>query len=281
MVFGQHIKNKMLTIIKPKKIFSWADISELWKFKELLFFLTWRDIKIRYKQTTIGVAWAIIQPVFSMVIMSVVFGKLANMPSDNIPYPIFVYTGLLFWNFFSTALTDTSNILITNKAIVTKIYFPRLILPLSSVLTKFVDFFISSLVLGGLMIYYGFTPDPLSIIVIPILIATTFMASVGGGLLLASVNIKYQDIRYAMPYFMQVLIYITPVIYPASIAGKYSWVLAFNPMTGVINTARATVLGTTPINWLLMGISFFACLALIVAGIIYFKKTERYFADII
>lgn len=271
----------MLTIIKPKKIFSWADISELWKFKELLFFLTWRDIKIRYKQTTIGVAWAIIQPVFSMVIMSVVFGKLANMPSDNIPYPIFVYTGLLFWNFFSTALTDTSNILITNKAIVTKIYFPRLILPLSSVLTKFVDFFISSLVLGGLMIYYGFTPDPLSIIVIPILIATTFMASVGGGLLLASVNIKYQDIRYAMPYFMQVLIYITPVIYPASIAGKYSWVLAFNPMTGVINTARATVLGTTPINWLLMGISFFACLALIVAGIIYFKKTERYFADII
>lgn len=269
------------TIIKPKKTFSWNDMRELWQYRELLYFFTWRDLKVRYKQTLIGAAWAILQPFITMVVFTVFFGNLAQIPSDGVPYPIFVYVGLLFWQFFSGALSDTSSVLIGNQSIITKVYFPRLILPISGVITKFVDFLIASLILVGLMIYYGFLPHIQGILLIPILLIITFMASVGGGLFLAAINVKYRDVRYALPFFIQILLFITPVIYPASIAGKYSWLLALNPMTGVIQSARAALLGTTPINWLLLGISFVACLIVLIIGTIYFKKVERYFADIL
>ncbi|MDO8579673.1 MAG: ABC transporter permease [bacterium] len=269
------------TIIKPKKTFSLDDFREIWNYRELLYFFTWRDLKVRYKQTFIGALWAILQPFITMIVFTVFFGKLAQMPSDGVPYPIFVYTGLLFWQFFSSALSETSSVLISNQAIITKVYFPRLILPLSSVLTKFVDFAIASLILVGLMFYYGYMPHITGFLIVPLLLVITFMAAIGGGLCLASINVKYRDVRYALPFFIQILLFLTPVIYPASIAGKYSWVLALNPMTGVIQSARAALLGTTPINWLLLGISFFACLAILMIGIIYFKKVERYFADIL
>ena len=269
------------TIIRPKKTFSLEDFREVWRYKELLYFFTWRDLKVRYKQTLIGAAWAILQPFITMVVFTVFFGKLAQIPSDGVPYPIFVYIGLLFWQFFSSALSETSGVLISNQSIITKVYFPRLILPLSSVTTKFVDFMIASLILIGLMIYYGFTPNLSGLIILPILLLITFMAAVGGGLCLAAVNVKYRDVRYALPFFIQTLLFITPVIYPASIAGAYSWLLAFNPMTGVIQSARAALLGTTPLNWLLLGISFFSCLVVLIVGIIYFKKVERYFADVL
>lgn len=269
------------TVIKPKKTFSTRDLTELWNYRELLYFFTWRDLKVRYKQTFIGALWAIIQPFITMVIFTVFFGKLAQMPSDGVPYPIFVYVGLLFWQFFSSALSETSSVLISNQAIITKVYFPRLILPLSSVLTKFVDFAIASVILIGMMFYYGYTPHLLGIFIIPLLLLITFMAAVGGGLCLASINVKYRDVRYALPFFIQILLFLTPVIYPASIAGNYSWVLALNPMTGVIQSARAALLGTTPINWLLLGISSIACLFVLIIGGIYFKKIERYFADIL
>ncbi|MEK7213785.1 MAG: ABC transporter permease [Patescibacteria group bacterium] len=270
-----------ITIIRPKKTFSLNDFREIWNYRELLYFFTWRDLKVRYKQTFIGAAWAILQPFITMVVFTVFFGKLAQMPSDGVPYPIFVYVGLLFWQFFSSALSETSNTLIANQSIITKVYFPRLILPLSAVLTKFVDFLIASFILIGLMFYYGYTPHLLGFLLIPILLIITFMASVGSGLCLASINVKYRDVRYALPFFIQILLFITPVIYPASIAGKYSWVLALNPMTGVIQSARAALLGTTPINWLLLFISFLVCLAILSIGIFYFKKVERYFADIL
>ena len=202
------------------------------------------------------------------------FSKLGNMPSDGVPYPIFVYTGLLFWQFFSSALNETSTCLISNQSIVTKVYFPRLILPLSSVLTKLVDFGISALILILLMFYYGFMPKPESIFVLPLVLAISFMASVGLGLVLAAINVKYRDVRYALPFFIQILLFVTPVIYPASIAGKYSWLLALNPMTGAIQSARASLLGTTPVNWTLIGISFIACAVLLIAGIYVFKKVE-------
>lgn len=271
----------MLTVIRPKKIFSWNDLRELWVYKELLYFFTWRDLKVRYKQTIVGAGWAIFQPFMTMVVFTVFFGNLAKMPSDNVPYPIFVYTGLLFWQFFSSALSDTSNCLITNQAIITKVYFPRLILPISSVLTKLIDFAIASIVLGFLMIYYGYYPNLLGVLIVPLLLIITFMASVGLGLFLAAINVKYRDVRYILPYFIQILMFLTPVIYPASIAGKYSWMLAINPMTGVIQNARAAILGTAVVNWLLISISFVATLALLAFGIVVFKKTERYFADII
>ncbi|MEK7163458.1 MAG: ABC transporter permease [Patescibacteria group bacterium] len=269
------------TIIRPQKTFSLKDLQEIWTYRELLYFFTWRDLKVRYKQTFIGAAWAILQPFITMVIFTIFFGKLAQMPSDNVPYPIFVYVGLLFWQFFSSALSETSNVLIANQSIITKVYFPRLILPLSSVLTKFVDFAIASFILLGLMFYYGYTPHIFGFLLVPVLLFVTFMAAVGGGLCLASVNVKYRDIRYALPFFIQILLFLTPVIYPASIAGAYSKFLALNPMTGVIQTARAALLGATEINWLLLGVSSLACFILLIIGVVYFKKVERYFADII
>lgn len=270
-----------ITIIRPKKVLSIEDIKEVWRYKELLYFFTWRDFKVRYKQTAIGVLWAIFQPFMIMVVFSVFFGGLLKVSSDGAPYPIFVYTGLLFWQFFSSALSETSGVLISNQSIITKVYFPRLILPLSSVATKFVDLAIASVILGGMMLYYGYTPQIISIVVLPILLTITFMAAVGGGLFLAAVNVKYRDVRFILPFFIQLLLFLTPVIYPASIAGKYSWVLAINPMMGVIQNARAVLLGTATINWFLIAISFIATATLLVIGTIYFKKVERYFADII
>lgn len=269
------------TVIKPKKTFSLDDVREIWRYKELLYFLSWRDIKVRYKQTIVGVGWAIFQPLMTMVVFTVFFGKLAQMPSDGIPYPIFVYSGLLFWQFFSSSLSEVSNCLISNAAIITKVYFPRIILPISGVITKFVDFFVASVILIGLMIYYGYTPHLAGILIVPLLLIISFLAALGGGLVLASINVKYRDVRYVMPYFMQMLLFLTPVIYPSSIAGKYSWLLAINPMTGVIKAARGALLGTEPVNWLLLGISLVAVIILSVIGVYFFKKTERYFADIV
>lgn len=269
------------TVIKPRKTFSLKDFKELWQYRELLYFFTWRDLKVRYKQTFVGVAWAIFQPFITMVVFSVFFGGLAKIPSDGVPYPIFVYVGLLFWQFFSTALSETSNSLITNQSIITKVYFPRLILPISGVITKFVDFLIATVILIGLMFYYGYMPHISGLLILPLLLIITFMASIGLGLFLASINVKYRDVRYALPFFIQILLFLTPVIYPASIAGKYSFILALNPMMGVIQSARAAILGTAPINWLLIEISLVGTLVLMIFGIYIFKKTERYFADIV
>ena len=244
-----------MTVIRPKKTFSLEDIKEIWRYKELLYFFVWRDLKVRYKQTFIGVAWAIFQPFITMVVFSIFFGQLAGIPSDGVPYPIFVYVGLLFWQFFSGALSDTSTALISNQSIITKVYFPRLILPISNVITKLIDFGIATIILIGLIFYYNYTPNLYGLLIVPLLLIITFMASVGTGLFLASINVKYRDVRYALPFFIQILLFITPVIYPASIAGKYSFLLALNPMMGVIQGARAALLSTTPINWTLIAIS--------------------------
>ena len=272
---------EQITIIQPKKTFSLDDIREIWQYKELLYFFVWRDFKVKYKQTMIGVAWAIIQPFTTMVIFSVFFGKLAKIPSDGVPYPIFVYTGLLFWQMFSGALSSVSSTLISNGSLLTKVYFPRLIIPLSDSLNQLVDFFFASIMLAILMIYYGYFPYLEGILVLPLLVVITLMAAIGGGLVLASLNVKYRDIRYALPFFMQMLLFVTPVIYPASIAGKYSWILAINPMTGVIKAARGSILGTEPINWILLSISLVAVIVVFAIGIVFFKRTERYFADIV
>jgi len=268
-------------IIRPKKIFHLRDLKELWAYRELMFFFTWRDLKVRYKQTAIGVAWAIFQPLITMIVFTVFFGKFAGMPSDGVPYPIFVYIGLLFWQFFSSSLSDVSNSLVSNTSITTKVYFPRIILPISSVITKFVDFLIASIILIGLMFYYGYSPNLYGLLILPLLLVISFFAALGGGLVLASINVKYRDVRYALPFFIQILLFLTPVIYPPSIAGHYSWLLALNPMTGVIKGARGALLGTEPINWTLLAISFVAVMILSIIGIFVFKRTERYFADII
>jgi lipopolysaccharide transport system permease protein len=270
-----------IRIIKPKKTWGLDDLREIWDYRELLYFFGWRDIKVRYKQTIVGIGWAVFQPFMTMVVFTVVFGKLAKLPSDGIPYPVFVYSGLLFWQFFSSSLGSASNTLISNASLVTKVYFPRLILPVADSVTNLVDFAVAGVILIGLMIFYGYIPHLAGFLLLPVLLFIAFASAIGGGLFLASINVKYRDVRYVLPYFIQMLLFITPVIYPSSIAGKYTWLLNLNPMTGVISNARAALLGTSPINWALLGISLGISLALLAIGIITFNKTERFFADIV
>ncbi|MFA6473925.1 MAG: ABC transporter permease [Patescibacteria group bacterium] len=267
--------------IRPTKGWIAINFRELWHFRGLLYTFTWRDIKVRYKQAVIGILWALIQPFTTMVIFSVFFGGLAKVPSDGVPYPIFVFSGLLFWNYFSTSLTNSSNSLIDNENIIKKVYFPRLILPISPAITPIVDFFIALVILGGMMVFYKFTPSWESLIYLPILILLSFLTASGVGSLLAAINVRYRDIRYALPFFIQIMLYLTPVIYPTTLLSeKYQWLLALNPMTGIIETARSVFIHTKPVNFHLLLISFVAALFFFFLGIYYFRRTERIFADV-
>ncbi len=272
----------MKIIIKPKKGLANLDFKELWLYRELFYFFAWRDIKLRYKQTIFGIAWAVMRPFITMVVFTVVFGKLANMPSDNIPYPIFVYAGLLLWNIFSNSLSDSSQSLMRNINIIQKVYVPKIIVPTASIIVSLVDFLFAALILGGILIYYDFMPHFQGLLLLPLLLPIVIFASLGLGWFFAAVNVKYRDVRYALPFFIQLLIFVTPVIYPVSIVPqKYQWILALNPMTGVIETFKAGFLGTTSINWLTLGISAVVSIIFLIFGLLYFLKTEKTFADVI
>lgn len=268
-------------VIRPRRKITWRDIQEIWKYRELLYFFAWRDLKVRYKQTIIGIGWVVFQPLITMVVFTVFFGTFAKMPSDNIPYPIFVYAGLLFWQLFSGALSETSNSLIANQPIITKVYFPRLILPLSSVLTKCVDFSISTVILIVLMLVYGYLPGFSALVLFPLLLFITLLASLGIGLLFAAINVKYRDVRYVIPFFVQLLLFITPVIYPSSITGSFERVLEINPMTGVIESARTVLFHTAPLDGFSIFSSFLIALFFFCIGAFSFKMMERYFADLL
>jgi len=272
----------MKTIIKPKKGLADLNFKEIWLYRELFYFFVWRDIKLRYKQTFFGIAWAVIQPFITMVVFSIVFGELVDMPSDNIPYPIFVYAGLLLWNIFSNSLSYASQSLIGSVNLIQKIFLPKIIIPTASVIVTLVDFFFAALIFGGIIIYYGFIPHFQGLVLLPLLLLITIFASLGLGWFLSAVNVKYRDIRYALPFFIQLLIFTTPVIYPVSIVPEsYQWLLALNPMAGVIEAFKAGFLGTTLINWQTLGISFVVSIIFFIFGLWYFLKTERTFADII
>ncbi len=271
-----------LIIIKPQK--GWLNIGfrELWDYRELVYFFVWRDIKVRYKQTLVGALWVIFQPLTTMLIFTIFFGKFARMPSDNIPYPIFVYVGILLWSYFSFGLSHSSDSMISNSNIIQKIYFPRLIIPISSSLIGLIDFAVASVILIGLMFYYHVVPNVMIIVYLPILILVTFLSSVGLGCFFASVNVKYRDVRYIIPFFIQIFMFLTPVIYPISILGnKYKWFLYFNPMSGIIESARSIIFKDKPVDWYLFSSSIIVSIMLFIFGIMYFRKTERYFADII
>lgn len=276
-----NIPPNIITIIRPSKGWLHLNIRELWQYRELAYFFVWRDIKVRYKQTAIGAIWAIFQPLMAMVVFSIFFGRFVGIASDGVPYPVFVYAGLLFWNYFSFGLSHAASSMVENGNIIKKIYFPRLIIPIASSLTGLVDFFFATLVLIGLMTYYHYLPHLAIFIYIPLLLAITFLTSMGLGCFLASVNVKYRDVRYALPFFIQILMFVTPVIYPISIIGdKYRWILALNPMASVIEAVRAVLFGK-PIEGLLLWISFATACIFFLIGIMYFRKTERFFADII
>lgn len=272
----------MELIIKPKNKWWEFDWKEIWIFRDLFYFLTWRDIKVKYKQTIIGALWVVFQPFITMVVFTIFFGNLAKMPSDGVPYPIFVYTGLIFWTLFSSGLSHASNTFIENERIITKVYFPRIILPVSAIITNIVDFLIASIILIGMMFYYNYYPSLFGILFFPILIIMTIFTTIGVGFLFGSLNVKYRDVRFILPFFIQLLLFVTPVIYPASVVSReYRWILGLNPMSGIVDTARSIILGTKDIDWLLLGVSAFFILVYCILGYFYFKKVERYFADVI
>lgn len=257
----------------------WRD---LWRYRELFYFLSLRDILVRYKQTTIGFAWALIRPFLIMIVFTIVFGKLAKLPSDNVPYPILVFAGLLPWQFFATAFTEAGNSLVANANMVSKVYFPRIIVPVSAIIVSFVDFLISGLILIGLMIWYGFLPD-IRILMLPLFIIIAFAAALGSGLWMAALNVKYRDFRYIIPFVVQLGLYITPVGFSSSIVPeKWKLLYSLNPMVGVIDGFRWAILGVnSPIYWPGFILSLTLVVLLLVSGIYYFRKTERVFADII
>lgn len=267
--------------IKPRSGWIGLNVRELWRYKELFYIFAWRDIKVRYKQTVIGVLWAIMQPIFSMIVFSIFFGGLAKIPSNGIPYPIFVFSGLLFWNYFATALNGSGNSLLSNEGIIKKIYFPRLLLPLSATTTPLVDFGIALLVFFGIMAFYHFTPSIIGLILLPILIFLTLLCASGLGAFLAAINVRYRDVREALPFFVQILFFLTPVIYPTTLLpAKFQWIMGLNPMTGIIEAARAGIIHNKPINFQLLMISTIFAVGLFILGMYYFRKTERIFADI-
>ncbi|UXE61007.1 MAG: ABC transporter permease [Woronichinia naegeliana WA131] len=257
----------------------WQD---LWKYRELFYFLAWRDILVRYKQTAIGIAWALIRPFLTMVIFTIVFGRLAKLPSEGVPYPILVFAGMLPWQFFSNSLSECSNSLIANSNLISKIYFPRLIVPTSAVVVSFVDFMISGIILLGLMAWYNFVPS-WRIVTLPLFIGIAFAASMGSGLWLASLNVKYRDFRYIVPFIVQFGLYVSPVGFSSNIVPeKWRLLYSLNPMVGVIDGFRWAILGGD-YNIYLPG--FLLSLTLVVisllSGIWYFRRMERTFADVI
>ncbi|MFA5164045.1 MAG: ABC transporter permease [Candidatus Omnitrophota bacterium] len=281
-VVSEKTYSRPVIIIRPPSGAFYLDLRELWSYRELAFFFVWRDIKIRYKQTIMGAMWAVFQPFFAMVVFTVFFGKLAKMPSDGIPYPVFVYVGLLLWNYFAFGLAHASNSMISNSNIIQKIYFPRLIIPLASSLIGLIDFAVASVILAMLMVYYSYVPNFSGLVYVPFLLLIAFFSSLGIGSILASLNVKYRDVQYIIPFFIQMMMFLTPVIYPASIVGsKYRWILSLNPMTAVIETARAAIFGNSRVDIHSLCISGAVSLFLFIFGVVYFRKTERYFADII
>jgi len=272
-------------ITSPRGFLS-LDWRELWRFRELFFVMAWRDIAIRYKQTVLGVLWAVLQPVVTMIVFTFIFNRVGRIESgDTTPYPIFLYVGLLFWHYYSTTLTTASNSLVGHQNMIQKIYFPRLILPATGAVTGLVDLAISSVILAGMMIYYRFTPPLFGLLVLPVLLICAILASLGFGFFLAAINVKYRDVRHALPFVIQILMYVTPVIYPVKMLDKHlvikSLMLWLNPISGVITNARAALLGQGHLDWGIMAISLFMSCVYFVFGLYYFRNTERYFADIV
>lgn len=255
--------------------------AELWQYRDLLFFYAQRDIKVRYKQTLLGITWAILQPVLTMVVFSVFFGRLARVPSNGVPYPVSALCALVPWQLFGYAPSQSSNSLVQDAQVLTKVYFPRLILPLASVLAGLVDFAIAFAVLLGVMLYYGIAPRPAAL-VLPALVALVLVSALAVGFWLSAVNVKYRDVRYAIPFLAQLWLFITPVAYPSSIVpAEWQTIYALNPMVGVVEGFRWALLGTPRPPGSMFIVSTLVAGVLLIGGLFYFRRTERHFADII
>jgi len=270
-----------LTVIEAQSSVRLIDWRELWRYQDLFYFLVWRDIKTRYAQSILGVGWAVIQPVFSMIIFTIVFGNLARISSDGIPYPIFNFAALVPWVYFSNSLTAATGSLIVSRAMITKVYFPRLIIPTAPVLGKLVDFAIAMLILFGMMLWYQISPT-IWALTIPLLVLLMMITAVGAGLWLSALSVQYRDINYAMSFIVQLLMYAAPVVYPASsVPERFRLLYALNPMVAVIEGFRSALLNTNPMPWDFMLVGSITALLLLLSGVIYFRRMERLFADLV
>jgi lipopolysaccharide transport system permease protein len=268
-------------IIKPKRGWQLIDFKELSEYKGLFYFLILRDLKIRYKQTILGAGWAIIQPFFTMIVFSLFFGKLAKMPSDNIPYPVFSYSALVIWTYFSNSLSTSANSLVGNTELISKVYFPRIIVPNTPIFAGLVDFIISLIILFIMMFFYGMAPTPY-VIFFPFLTILTMMIASGMGMWLAALNAQYRDIKYTVPFMIQLWMFVSPVVYPASmVPEKFRLWYALNPMAGVVEGFRSILLGTIPFPFKMVTISTVIATLLLITGAMYFRRMERTFADVI
>jgi lipopolysaccharide transport system permease protein len=274
------LPDRPIVILEPSKFWVALDLRSLWAYRELLYFLTWRDVKVRYKQTVLGAAWAIIQPLLTMLIFTLFFGQLAGVPSDGIPYPIFAYAGLLPWTFFSNAVTNSGNSLVGSSSLITKVYFPRMIIPGAAVTAGLVDFAIAFLVLVALMVYYHIRVSGIVLMMLPLTLLITLLA-LGVGMWMSALNVRYRDIRYALPFLIQLWMFASPIIYPVSmLPAKWRWLLALNPLTGIIAGFRASLFGL-PLDWQALGISTGITLVLLVYSAFSFRRMEKSFADIV
>jgi len=267
--------------IRPSKGWVALQLRDLWVYRELFYFLTWRDIKVRYKQTVLGALWAIIQPLFTMLLFTLFFGKLGHIPSDGVPYPIFAYAGLLPWTFFSNAVTNSSNSLVGSANLITKVYFPRMIIPGAAVLAGLVDLAIAFIILVGLMFYYRVALS-WSLLAVPLLVVLTSLLAIGVGMWASALNVKYRDIRYALPFLIQLWMFFSPVIYPVSLMPqKWRWILWLNPLSGIIEGFRSSLFGVNQFDWTALGISIAMTLGILVYSAYSFRRMERVFADIV
>jgi lipopolysaccharide transport system permease protein len=269
-------------VVKIRPAESWVplNLKQVWEYRELLYFLIWRDVKVRYKQTILGAAWAIIQPLFTMIIFTLFFGRLAGVPSDNIPYPVFVYAGLLLWTFFSNAFASSGNSLVGSQNLLTKVYFPRIIIPAASVGAGLIDLAIAFVVLIGLMLYYGIAVTS-AVMLVPVIIVLLTLLALGVGMWASALNVKYRDVRFALPFLIQLWMFVSPIIYPSSFLPlKWRWLLKLNPLTGLIDNFRAGLFGSR-IEWTSLAISTAITFAILVYAAYAFKRMERTFADIV
>jgi len=277
---GKKDKDKK-SIIRPSHGWAALNLRDLWLYRELIFFMTWRDLKVRYKQTLLGASWAILQPFMTMIVFSIFFGNLAKVPSDGVPYPIFSYTALIPWTLFSKALQDASRSLVANRHMITKVYFPRMILPLSSVMAGLVDFLIAFIVLFGMMCYYKIPPT-VNVWALPLFLLLALVTAVGVGLWLSALNVLYRDINYVLPFLTQFWMYLTPIAYPSSmIPAEWQVIYALNPMTGVVEGFRWALLGTGQPPGITTLVSSIAAVVLLISGMFFFRRMERLFADMV
>jgi len=267
--------------IRPSRGWVSLKLGELWAYRELLYFLIWRDIKVRYKQTALGAAWAIIQPFSTMVVFSLFFGKLAKMPSDGIPYPIFSFAALVPWTFFASGLTQSSNSLVGSSNLITKVYFPRLVIPMATILSGVVDFVLALVVLIGMMFYYRMVPT-MNILWLPLFLLLALITSLGVGLWLSSLNVKYRDVRYVVPFITQFWLFATPIAYPSTLLSEpWRTLYGLNPMVGVVDGFRWALLGTKSFPGPIVLVSAAVALLILISGAFYFRRMEKTFADIV